>query len=198
MTVCGFAKACGGVAYVWADSECYIKWRPIPEPTPKLVVSAGNLVGVATGYRTLTETFRDLLVGLGRASFASAIKILPALLRRALAQDSAARLVPYENGATIISCAICGMDGDAFRGAVFHAGNRFEPVLRDAWTSPHVSHGVESAADVLKIAQSQIQIVRKDIASTATGKSLSVAKIGPDRVVQVSVPLLLAHELRAA
>jgi hypothetical protein len=193
MTICGYARSRSGIGFAWADSESYIRGRPIPGTTQKLVISPGAVVGVATGYRTLTEAFMSILVSLGQASFTNAIRSLPALLTRALEQDRAARYEPYENGATIITCAICGVDGGAFRGGVFRAGNRFEPVLRDAWTSPHVSHGVESAADVLKIAQSQIQII-KEVSPDATGKSLSIAKIGPEKVVMMSVPLLLAHE----
>jgi hypothetical protein len=193
MTICGFAKTRSGAAFAWADSESYIHGRPIRESTTKLIVS-GNLVGMGVGYRTLTESFRTILIGLGPVSFASALSRLPALLTRALEQDRAARYQPYENGATILTAAICGVDDGAFRGAVFRAGNRFQPAPHDAWTEPHISQSVETAADVLQIAQRQIAVVRKEIAPTATGRALSIAKIGPEKVATMSIPLLLAHE----
>jgi hypothetical protein len=191
MTICGFAKTRSGIGFSWADSESYIYGRPIPEETPKLAVSTGNIVGMGVGYRTLTESFRLLLIELGRASFSCALSRMPALLRHELAVDDAYRKTPRE---TLTTLAVCGMDGGQFKGAVFAERNRFEPVLRDAWTAPHISQSVETAADVLQIAQCQIGIIRKDIAADATGGQLTIAKIGPEKVVTTRVPLLLAHE----
>lgn len=130
------------------------------------------------------------MAGLGHASFASAIRTLPPLLRRAVAQDSAARDEPYTMSTTF---ALCGSHG----GAVFDPRHGYEPQMRASWASPHVDRGApESAQDVLTIAQAQIRVIIDEIASSATGGRLTVAKIGADRVEKTIVKLLLDCERR--
>jgi hypothetical protein len=195
MTVCGFAKTRDGSALIWSDSEGYIAGRPVPEPIQKLVVSPGNLVGVGHGYKTLLDSFRSLLVGLGYASFASAIRSVPPLLRRALAADRAARSEPCETAATF---AVCGSYGGEICGAVFDPRQAFEPQMRASWASPHLGQGAPATAqDVLRIAQLQIGVIIDEVASSATGGQLTVAKIGADRIVKTIVPLLIGDERRS-
>jgi hypothetical protein len=191
MTVCGFAKTNSGTGFAWADSEGYIDRRPIAEHKRKLFVTAGALVGMGVGYRTLTDAFQSILTGLGHASFSTVLRRLPALLRHALVVDDAERRAPRKTHTTL---AVCGMERGEFHGGVFGEANNFEPVSREAWVSPHVDQHVDSAGDVLQIAQRQIQIVRREISAAATGGALSVAKVGPDRVVQLRVPLLIGAE----
>jgi hypothetical protein len=176
---------------MWADSEGYIGDKPVPEPIQKLVVSPGNLCGTGHGRKTLADAFMSLLVGLGRASFASAIVSLPPLFRRALAEDNAARSEPC---ATSAAFALC----DSHGGAVFDPRHGYEPRVCDAWSSPRVGHGAPATAhDVLTIAQAQIVVIRDEVAPAASGGQLVVAKILADRVVKTTVQLLVASERRS-
>jgi hypothetical protein len=193
VTVCGFARTRDG-AFAWADSEAYGgDRRPLADPKKKLSVSAGGLVGMTTGYLTLCENFCSLVEDFGRASFASALERLPTMLRIARAGKRAelrALDMEYKFKTTY---ALCTSAGGGFRGAVFFEGRDYEPVECDAWSSPDVDLAVNSANDVLDLAQKQIRFIQAKW-PTATGRKLAIAKLGADSVKTVSVPLLIGEE----
>jgi len=192
MTVCGFATR-DGIAWAWADGEAYRDDEPLPAPAIKLGVSPGGLVGFSTGYRDLSEAFRRTVVGFGPVSVDAAIRLLPEVLRFARARkikrcrDLAIAYEPPTN------FAVAGWSGDAVRGAVFYENRDFAAVEASAWLSPAIEAAPQSAADVLAIAQRQLEIVRRAIPD-ASGRDLTIAKIGLSGVVTTAVRLVLPGE----
>ncbi len=189
MTVCGFAKTRDGSAFVWADGEAYRDREPLSRPVVKLGVSQSQIVGVASGYLDLTERFRTTIEGFG-AQFGLAIARLPEVLRfaRAWKMKRCRDLeIAYESPTNY---AIAGWSGDTVRGAVFYESRDFEAVECDAWFSPSVEAEPQSAEDVLAIAQRQLKVVQRSIPA-ATGRDLTIAKIGSARPAVAVVPLLI-------
>ena len=86
--------------------------------------------------------------------------------------------------------AVAGWSGDTVRGAVFYESRDYEAVECDAWFSPSVEAEPQSAEDVLAIAQRQLKVVQRSIPA-ATGRDLTIAKIGSTGVAVAVVPLLI-------
>ena len=194
MTVCGFAKTRDGLGFAWADGEWYRDYEPAGS-VEKLVV-AGNVVGVGCGYLSLLTEFRRLVGALGRATIESAILSLPAQLRQARDRWRADLISVGLAYNTRTAFALCGVQ-DGFRGFVLTDATGFSPEERDAWSSPNVNRDVNCAADVLDFAQAQVRFVQA-VSPTATGRNLTVARVGPAGVAQTRVPLLLEHERERA
>jgi hypothetical protein len=88
MTFCGFIVR-GGNAFIWGDSERYQGGKPMRYPIEKVAMSAGGgIAAVATGHSPVTAEVRRLVTG-GSASFADALRALPARLRQACAGEHA-------------------------------------------------------------------------------------------------------------
>jgi len=195
--VVGFAISGGGVGWAWADTEVYYDDQPLPGRVEKLAVSPGGLVGMSTGYLSLLRQFCVMVAGLERADFSAAVARLPTELRRARSEwreELVSVDVEYEPKTKF---ALIGADSAGrIRGAVFTEAREFEPVEREAWSSPFVDRPASNGAGVLALAQTQLAFVQAK-APRATGGRLTVAKIGPAGVARTSVPLLLAAE-RAA
>lgn len=197
MTVCGFRIAAGGAfALAWADGEIYRDDAVVGELT-KLARSPAGLVGIATGFADLARQWRGMVKALGYASFDSAVAALPAQLR-------AARAVKVQHARdhgyaidVATTYALSGCSYGHLRGAVFYERRNFEPTEADAWLSPYIDAEPETADAVLAVAQRQLTYVQRECPG-ATGGMLSIARIGANKTITVQVPLLLAHEGRAA
>jgi hypothetical protein len=189
MTICGFAKTRDGSAFVWADGEAYRDSEPLSAKVVKLGVSPSGLCGISTGYFDLSERFRKTIEGFG-AQFDFAVRRLPETLRfaRAWKVKRCRELeISYESPTNY---AVAGWSGDTVRGAVFYESRDFEAVEADAWFSPSIEAEPQNAEDVLATAQRQLKVVQRSIPA-ATGRDLTVAKIGPTGVAVAVVPLLI-------
>jgi hypothetical protein len=84
------------------------------------------------------------------------------------------------------------------RGVVFAEAAGFEPRDAAAWLSPDVAGALPaSAQEFLAVAQRQLRFVRARHYSGATGKTLTVVRIGADRIAARKVQLLIGDELAA-
>jgi hypothetical protein len=190
VTICGFARTRDGFAYAWADGEAYRDNEPLSTPVVKLGVSQSGLCGVSTGYLDLTERFRRTIEGFG-AQFDFAVRQLPETLRfaRAWKVKRCRELeISYESPAA--NYAIVGWSGDTVRAAVFYESRDYEAVECDTWLSPSVEAEPQNAEDVLATAQRQLKVVQKSIPA-ASGRDLTIAKIGPARPAVAVIPLLI-------
>ena len=81
------------------------------------------------------------------------------------------------------------------RGVVFAEGASFEPKETSAWCSPDVGGALPTTAqEVLAVAQRQLRFVRARHYPAATGRTLTIARVGADRIAKRSVPLLIGDE----
>jgi hypothetical protein len=194
MTVCGFVITRGGDAYLWADSEQYLNGMPMGGAIEKTATSRGGLVGVSTGHSPLTAKVRRAIAGLDRAGFADALRRLPHELRRACAEARAHFGAAYEVDLTV------GMVGPAegeMRGVVLAESAGFEPSEASAWLSPAVGGAPPATAtEILAVAQAQLRLIRARHYPGATGKTLTVARVGATGIARRSVPLLIGDERR--
>jgi hypothetical protein len=119
-------------------------------------------------------------------------------LRQACAEQHAhcrAIGAAYEVGLT---CGLIGVAAGEMRGVIFEEAADFEPRDAAAWLSPDVGGALPtSAQDVLAFAQRQLRFVRARHYPGATGRTLTIARVGADRIATRSVPLLIGDE-RAA
>ncbi len=188
MTLIGFNRCRDGMGLVWADGEMYRPvhgdlFVPSDEDDVKLVVSSGGLVGCAAGYLYLCERFREMIKRFGDCTFDDAAARLPLMLRAEA----------YEKSGTYL---LAGWSAGAARCAVFQQTRNFEPFETDSWTSPAVNYATpQNAAAVVDIAMSQLSIIRRELCRDATGRLLTVARIGSLRTVKTSVPLLIGDKI---
>jgi hypothetical protein len=78
------------------------------------------------------------------------------------------------------------------RGVVFAEASNFEPREAAAWLSPDVGGALPATAgEVLAVAQRQLRFVRARHYPGATGKALTVLRVGRLGIAKRSVPLLL-------
>ena len=88
-----------------------------------------------------------------------------------------------------------GLCEGEMRGVVFAEVANFEPRDASAWFSPDVGGLLPTTAqDVLAVAQRQLRFVRARHYPGATGKTLTVLRVGADRIATRSVPLLIGDE----
>jgi hypothetical protein len=157
----------------------------------------GRLAAVATGHSSLCDRVRRLVAGLGLASLSGAIARLPAHLRQACAEERAHCRAIGARYEVDLACGLIGPCGDGMRGAVFEEANGFEARSVAAWLSPDVGGALPATAqEVLSVAQRQLRFVRS-LYPGATGRTLTIARVGADRIATRSVPLLIGDE-RAA
>jgi hypothetical protein len=197
MTVCGFVTR-EGDAYLWGDGEQYLAGRPMKEAIDKVVTSRGGLAAVATGHSSLTAEVRRLVAGLGLAPLSEALRRLPALLRRACAEEHAHCRAIGARYEVDLTCGLIGVAAGEMRGVVFAEAANFEPREVSAWLSPDIGGALPvTAQEVLAVAQRQLHFVRTRHYPGATGKALTIARVGADRIAARSVPLLVGDELAA-
>ena len=198
MTCCGFAIAREGGGYLWGDGEQYLNGRPMKQEINKVVTSAGGLAAVATGHSSLCAEVRRLVADLGLASLSNAIARLPHELRQACAKEHAHCREIGARYEVDLALGLIGPCNGEMRGVVFAEGAEFEPRDASAWLSPDVGGALPATAqEVLGIAQRQLWLVRSRHYPGATGRALTVARAGADRIAMRSVKLLIGDE-RAA
>ena len=189
MTICGFALG-GGVGWAWADAEAYSDdGEPTGRDVEKLGVAEGALVICGAGWRTIVAeiavTAYQLKSGAATANLAKLMSLASGLSRskRACFERSG---IPWSAdtrfGAILID------EGGRLRGLTMHEAEDFVPRRCDAWSLPGVGRVPTCAADVEAIARDQIGIVRREI-PRATGRALTVAKIGPRGVATAKMLL---------
>jgi len=83
---------------------------------------------------------------------------------------------------------LVGFEGGRLRGFTMNEVEDFRPVEAEAWASPAFASRPRSAAEVLAVALAQLEIVRRKI-PRATGRALTIAKIGPLGVATTTVRL---------
>ena len=197
MTVCGFVVG-GSGGYVWGDGEQYLKGRPMTHPIEKVAASPGGLAAVSTGHSSLCAKVRRLVAGLGLASLSGAIARLPAHLRQACAEERAHCRAIGARYEVDLTCGLIGVCDGEMRGVVFAEAANFEPRDASAWLSPDVGGALPATAqEVLAVAQRQLRFVRSRHYPGATGKTLTVVRVGRTGIAKRSVPLLIGDE-RAA
>jgi hypothetical protein len=158
----------------------------------------GGLAGVSTGHSSLCAEVRLLVVGLGLALLSGAIARLPAQLRQACAEQHAHCRAIGARYEVELACGLIGPCGDGMHGVVFAEGANFEPRDASAWHSPDVGGlAPATAQEVLSLAQRQLRFVRARHYPGATGRTLTVARVGRTGIATRSVPLLIGDE-RAA
>ena len=153
-------------------------------------------MGVGTGFADLTRQFGDLVRGFGSKSFEGAVSVLPVQVRAArAAKIERAREYDFAYD-TETTYALIGCSSGQLRGAVFYERQNLEPTECDAWSSPYVDSAPDTASAVLTMAQRQLTYVQRKCPD-ATGRELTIARIGPNGVARTRVPLLLGHEQAA-
>jgi hypothetical protein len=81
------------------------------------------------------------------------------------------------------------------RGLVFEEAANFEPRETFTWLSPNVGGALPATAqEVLAVAQRQLQFVRARHYPGATGKTLTIARVGRTGIAVRKVPLLIGNE----
>jgi hypothetical protein len=200
MTLIGFNLCRDGTGLMWADGEAYRTAVhelsvPIDADVTKLAVSSGGLVGCSTGYLDLSQRFREMVERFGDRTFDDAVARLPLMLR---AEHAIKRTrmrgveLAYEAHSTYL---LSGWAGGVACCAVFSEARDFEPFEVDGWLSPHVEAGApQSAAEVADVAMEQLRTIRRAVCLDATGRMLTIARIGPERTVKVSVPLVVRDD----
>jgi hypothetical protein len=195
MTCCGFIIR-NGEGYVWGDGEQYVNGRPVTQRIEKVAVSPGGLAAVSSGLSSLTAEVRLIVAGL--ASFSDALRVLPAHLREACAEAHAhcrAIRAAYE---VPLTCGLIGPCDGRMRGVVFAESAGFEPSEASAWLSPDIGGALPATAhEVLETAQRQLRFVRDHHYPHASGRMLTVLRVGATGIAKRSVPLLIGDE-RAA
>jgi hypothetical protein len=94
---------------------------------------------------------------------------------------------------------LIGLCDGEMRGAVLAEAVNFEPREASAWLSPDVGGPLPATAeDVLAVAQRQVRFVQDHHYPGATGKTLTVLRVGRLGIAKRSVPLLLIGDERAA
>ena len=193
MTILGFSLTRDGNAWTWADSEAYLDDEPQSEEVMKLAVSPEGLVGASTGYIDMGRRFRGMVEGFASTSFEGAVSVVPSMLRAEHAlKQKRMRDVELVYAPTM-KYLLVGWSADVACGAVFLEARGFEAVEYDAWSSPYVNTRPQNALEVLEAAQEQMRTLRRDI-PTATGRSLTIARVGSLRTVRTSVPLLIGDD----
>ena len=97
-----------------------------------------------------------------------------------------------------LTCGLIGLCDGEMRGVVFAEASNFEPREAAAWLSPDVGGTLPATAqEVLAVAQRQLRCVRSLSIPVATGRTLTIARVGADRIATSSVPLLIGDD-RAA
>jgi hypothetical protein len=178
MTVAGFVQV-NGTAFAWADSDV-LRDGAVVGKMVKLVVSPIGVVAIGTGYADMLAKLLEHVKG------GAGVSTLPGWLReRHAAKRQHARSYDYRYEAQSSYAVIT-----AERAVVFREARDFESEERDFWTSPNVNLRPRSAAEIIETAQLQLNFVRVENRHS-TGGELRIAKVGPDRVVQTSVPLLI-------
>jgi hypothetical protein len=196
MTCCGFV-ARDGDAYIWGDGEQYLNGRPMTHQIEKVAASPGGIVGVSTGHSSLCAEARQLVASLGGATIGSARRLLPHALRQACADEHARCRAIGARYEVAFALGPIGSCGYGMRGLVFEEAANFEPRGTFTWLSPDVGGALPATAqEVLAVAQRQLQFVRT-LYPGATGKQLTVARVGPLGIATRSVPLMIGDE-RAA
>jgi hypothetical protein len=93
---------------------------------------------------------------------------------------------------------LIGVAAGDMRGAVFAEAANFEPREAFAWLSPDIGGAPPATAtEVLAVAQRQVRFVRDHHYPGATGRTLTVLRVGRLGIATRSVPLLIGDE-RAA
>lgn len=163
-----------------------------------MAVSPGGLVATATGLSALTRQVRRLVAGLGLASFSAAVSSLPHDLRRACAEARAYCRAIRADYEVELACGLIGPCDGEMRGVIFAEAANFEPTFASSWLSPDVGGALPATAQaVLETAQRQVRLIRARHYPDASGRMLTIARVGADRVVTRRVPLLIGDE-RAA
>jgi hypothetical protein len=79
-------------------------------------------------------------------------------------------------------------------GVVFAESSNIEPRDADVWLSPEVGGmAPATAAEVVEVAQRQLRLVRS-LCRGATGKTLTVLRVGVTGIAKRSVPLLIGEQ----
>jgi hypothetical protein len=196
MTVCGFIVTRDS-ALVWGDTEQYLAGRPTADLLEKVVASPGGLTAVSTGYSSLCAKARQLVTGLGGATKGSALRLLPHELRQACADQHAHCRALGARYEVSFALGLIGPCGYGMRGAVFVESANFEPRETFTWLSPDVRGAPPATAqEVLSVAQRQLRLVR-NLYPGATGKTLTVLRVGRLGIAKRSVPLMIGDELAA-
>jgi hypothetical protein len=197
MTCCGFV-ARDGDGYIWGDGEQYLNGRPMTHQIEKVAASPGGIAAVATGHSSLTDKVRRLVAGLGLAPLSTAVARLPHDLRKACAEERAHCRAIGARYEVDLTCGLIGSCDGAMRGVVFEEQANFAAREAFAWCSPDVGGPLPATAqEVLAVAQRQLRFLRARHYPGATGKRLTVVRVGADRIARRSVPLLIGDE-RAA
>jgi hypothetical protein len=146
----------------------------------------------------LCAEVRRLVAGVGGASLSGAIRALPHELRKACAEERAHCRAIGARYEVDLTCGLIGLCEGEMRGVVFAEAANFEPRDASAWLSPDVGGLLPTTAqDVLAVAQRQLRFVRTRHYPGATGKTLTVVRVGAYRIAKRSVPLLVGDELAA-
>jgi hypothetical protein len=194
MTCRGFVVR-DGAGYLWGDSEQYLAGRQMTHQIEKVAASPGGIAAVATRHSSLCAKVRRLITGLGLAPFSAAIARLPHELRKACAEERARCHALGARYEVSFALGLIGWSGAEMRGVVFAEGAEFEPRDASAWLSPDVGGALPTTArEVLGIAQRQLRLVRSRHYPGATGRALTIARAGADRIAMRSVKLLLGDE----
>jgi hypothetical protein len=197
MTCCGFIVR-ESDAYLWGDSEQYLNGRPMTHPIDKVAISPSGLAAVATGLASLCAEVRRLVADLGLASLSNAIARLPHELRQACAKEHAHCREIGARYEVDLALGLIGPCNGEMRGVVFAEAANFKPREAAAWLSPNVGGALPTTAqEVLAVAQRQLRFVRTRHYPGATGRMLTITRVGADRIAKRSVPLLVGDELAA-
>jgi hypothetical protein len=155
--------------------------------------SPGGLAAVATGHSSLCADVRRLVAGLGLASPSEAIARLPAQLRAACVKQRAHCHAIGARYEVDLACGLIGVAAGEMRGVLAEAAN-FEPRDASAWFSPDINGALPTtASEVLAVAQQQLRYVRS-LYPSATGKTLTIARVGRTGIAVRKVPLLIGDE----
>jgi hypothetical protein len=166
-------------------------------PIEKVTASPSGIAAVATGHSALCAKVRRLIAGLGLGSLSGAMRTLPHELRKACTEQRAHCRAIGARFEVELTCGLIGLCDGEMRGVVFEEAADFEPREASAWLSPDVGGALPATAqEVLAVAQRQLQFVRSHYPG-ATGKGLTVVRVGADRIATRKVRLLIGDEQAA-
>lgn len=188
MTVCGFVIG-GGVGWAWADAETYDEGgAPTGRDVQKLGVADGALVIVGAGHASTVVEIVTTADSLKGASATAAAAMLGDWARELSARKRAAYERRGETYRPETRFGAILVEDGRLRGLVMKEAEDFRSVPAEAWGSPRLNLWPQKAEDVEAVALAQIGVIKQAL-PRATGRALTIAKIGPRGVATAAIRL---------
>jgi len=187
LTVCGFSIG-DGQAWAWADAEAYDDGAPSGRDVRKMGVSVGGAVVIGAGDASVVGEVAQVAAQLKTTALLVAVETMAeaaqyvAAAKRGLRESRGAALPPSSH------FGVVGVEGGRLRGFTMRQAEGFRLVEVEAWASPASASQPRSAAEVLAVALAQLEIIKREFPG-ATGRALTIAKIGPLGVATTTVRL---------